>query len=49
MAEIQMREERLKALEDAHRAKQQGRRQVVNPGFSVSFILKTYSFGMSNR
>jgi len=36
MAEIQMREERLKALEDAHRAKQQGRRQVVNPGFSSS-------------
>ena len=44
MAEIQMREERLKALEDAHRAKQQGRRQVVNPGFSVSFHSKNLFF-----
>merc|ERR1712176_1034584 len=36
MAEIQMREERLRAIEETQRIKQDRRRQQVNPGFSSS-------------
>lgn len=40
MAEIQMREERLRAIEETQRIKQDRRRQQVNPGFSVSFYFE---------